>query len=442
MLRILLIDDNFDDHLSITRQLEQEFSPIEVTSINAKSFEEALTAGNFDIAITDYCLNWTDGLKVLETIKARYPKCPVIMYTDNGNEEVAVLGMKSGLSDYVLKGKLWLLVIAIRESLEKQTLLHEYAVAVERSQVSEERLELAMKAANLGTWDWNMVTGEVIWSENHEQLFGLPSGSFLGNYEAFISYIHPEDRETITQAITHALKTKTDYNNEFRVVWFDGSIHWILGKGNFYYHDTGKPVRMIGVVLDITERKQREEELEQANRLKDEFLAIVSHELRTPLNAILGWAQLLRSRNFDEATRNHSLEIIERSAFQQNQLINDILDTSRLMRGQMHLCVSPINLVNVIENALNTVQLSAQAKSITLEPSLERSVAVVMGDENRLHQIIWNLLSNAIKFTPLGGRVTVKLLISTESNSSDSLTPVRSTERTVSSRGVFLLRER
>ncbi|MGH7999577.1 MAG: response regulator, partial [Brasilonema sp.] len=220
MLRILLIDDNFDDHLSITRQLEQEFSPIEVTSIiHAKTFEEALAAGHFDLAITDYCLCWTDGLKILEAIKAKYPKCPVIMYTDNGNEEVAVLGMKSGLSDYILKGRLWLLVIAIRESLEKQTLLHEYAVAVERLQVSEERLELAMKAAHLGTWDWNMVTNQVIWSENHEQLFGLPLGSFLGNYEAFISCVHPEDRETITQAITHALKTKTDYNKEFRVVW-------------------------------------------------------------------------------------------------------------------------------------------------------------------------------------------------------------------------------
>ncbi|MBW4630113.1 MAG: response regulator [Brasilonema octagenarum HA4186-MV1] len=422
MLRILLIDNNFDVHLSITPQLKQEFSSIEVTSIiHAKSFEEALAVGDFDIAITDYSLQWTNGLEVLKTIKIKYPNSPVIMYTDSGNEEIAVLGMKSGLSDYVLKGRLELLVIAVKESLEKQTSLDEYAVAVEQLRISEERLDLAMEAAHLGTWDWNVPKNQVIWSKNHEQLFGLPPGSFLGSYEGFLSCVHPEDREQVSEAITSAINTKTDYSNEFRVLWSDGSVHWILGKGNFFYDDTGQLVRMIGVVLDITERKQREEELERANRLKDEFLAIVSHELRTPLNAILGWAQLLRSRNFDEAARNHSLEIIERSALQQNQLIDDILDTSRLMRGQMQLSISPINLVSVIENALNTIKLSAQEKSITLESVLECSVAVVMGDENRLYQIAWNLLSNAIKFTPVEGRVQVRLSISAESNSCDSL---------------------
>ncbi len=173
---------------------------------------------------------------------------------------------------------------------------------------------------------------------------------------------------------------------------------------------------MIGVVLDISERKQREaelqryaEELMQANRLKDEFLAIVSHELRTPLNAILGWTQLLLSRNFDNATKIRSLQTIERNAIQQKQLIEDILDVSRLIRGQIQLQVSAVDLLSVIENAINSVHLSAKANSIKLESVLERSIGRVLGDENRLQQIVWNLLSNAIKFTPAGGRVTVWL---------------------------------
>jgi len=428
MLRILLIDDNPDDRLLVTRQLKQEFSVIEVTSIiEAKSFEEALTAGHFALAITDYRLGWTNGLEVLKAIKAQYPNCPVIMYTDSGNEEVAVLGMKSGLSDYVPKARLKQLAIAIRESLEKQALLQEYALTVEQLQLSEQRLRLAMEAADMGTWDWNIVTEQVVWSENHERLFGLPSGFFLGTYEAFLACVHPEDREKIALAVSHALETKTDYNNEFRVIWSNGNVRWILGKGKFFYDNVGKATRMIGVVLDITERKQREEELAQANRLKDEFLAVVSHELRTPLNAILGWAQLLRTRNFDEATRNHSLGIIERSAIQQNQLINDILDTSRLMRGQIQLDVSPVNLVKVIENALNTVRLSAEAKSITLESVVERPFKIMIGDENRLQQIIWNLLSNAIKFTPYGGRVEVRLrIINQESASKSHISPLSS----------------
>ena len=411
MLRILLIDDNPDDRILATRELQHEFPEVEVTSIiDAKGLDEALKICSFDLIITDYQLRWTDGLTVVNAVKAKYPDMPVIMFTDSGSEEVAVQGMKSGLSDYVLKGRpIRRLAIAVRESLEKQRIRQEYAVALEQLQLSEERFRLALDSAKLGSWDWNMLTNEIVWSENHELLFGLAPGSFLGTYEGFIACVHPDDRELIAQSITRALETKADYNQEHRVIWADGSIHWIAGRGNFFYDKAGKPTRMIGVVLDISDRKQRELELEQENRMKDEFLAIVSHELRTPLNAILGWTQLLRTRDFDEAARNRSLEIIARNANQQNQLINDILDTSRLMRGKMQLEKSPIDLVNVIQNTLNTVELTAQAKSIKLISILNGSVGQIMGDQNRLQQIVWNLLSNAIKFTPPGGRIEIRL---------------------------------
>ena len=326
MLSILLIDDNPDDRLLVTRQLQQEFSQIEVISvIDATGLEEALLVGNFDLAIVDYQLRWSDGLTVLNVIKAKYPDCPVIMCTDSGSEEVAVLGMKSGLSDYVRKGKLRRLAVSVRQSLEEQRIPQEYAAAVEQLQVSEDRLRLALEAAHVGIWDWNIVTSKVVWSENHERLLGLRLRSFEGTYEAFLASIHPQDRELVAQTITKALETKTDYNQEFRVLWSDGSSHWIVSKGKFSYNKQGQATRMIGVVLDISDRKQREEELVQTNRLKDEFLAIVSHELRTPLNAILGWAKLLRRRQFDEKTRNRSLEIIERNAIQQNQLLTTFL---------------------------------------------------------------------------------------------------------------------
>lgn len=409
MLRILLIDDNPDDRLLVTRQLQQEFSPLEVSSvIDANSLEEVLDAGNFDAAIIDYQLRWNDGLTLLNAIKAKYPDCPVIMFTDTGSEEVAVAGMKSGLSDYVLKGKLQRLSLALRQSLEQQRIRGEYAAAVEQLQLSEERLRLALEAAYLGTWDWNVLTGEIVWSENHERLFGVLPGSFGGTYEAFLACLHPDDKDRVAHAITSALETKTDFSCEFRVVWSNGSIHWISSRGKFYYNKIRQARRMIGVVLDITERKRREEELEQTNRLKDEFLAVVSHELRTPLNAILGWAKLLRSRNFDQATQNRSLEIIERNAIQQNLLINDILDTSVLTRGQMQLEASVINLVTVIENALNTVRLSAEAKSIILVSIIDSQEVLVKGDANRLQQVVWNLLANAIKYTQNGGKVEVR----------------------------------
>ncbi|QKQ72974.1 AAA family ATPase [Nostoc sp. TCL240-02] len=148
---------------------------------------------------------------------------------------------------------------------------------------------------------------------------------------------------------------------------------------------------------------------ESANRIKDEFLAVLSHELRTPLNPILGWTKLMRSRKLDQATSDRALETIERNAKLQTQLIEDLLDVSRILQGKLNLNFGPINLVSVIEAAIETVRLSAQAKSIEIETIFESGVGQVLGDGNRLQQVIWNILSNAIKFTPNRGQVTIKL---------------------------------
>ncbi|MEH2390106.1 MAG: AAA family ATPase [Nostoc sp.] len=148
---------------------------------------------------------------------------------------------------------------------------------------------------------------------------------------------------------------------------------------------------------------------ESANRIKDEFLAVLSHELRTPLNPILGWTKLMRTRKLDQLTSDRALETIERNAKLQTQLIEDLLDVSRILQGKLNLNFYPINLVSVIEAAIETVRLSAQAKSIEIQTIFESGVGQVLGDANRLQQVIWNILSNAIKFTPTGGQVKIKL---------------------------------
>ncbi|MCT7991505.1 PAS domain S-box protein [Laspinema olomoucense] len=150
-------------------------------------------------------------------------------------------------------------------------------------------------------------------------------------------------------------------------------------------------------------------ESQEANRMKDEFLAIVSHELRTPLNAMLGWAQLLRTRKFDEATTERALETIERNARVQTQLIEDLLDVSRILRGKVALSLEPVDLSVAISSAIESLRPSAEAKQIKLIQNVNDSVGVVSGDINRIQQVVWNLLSNAIKFTPSEGRVEVRL---------------------------------
>ena len=177
------------------------------------------------------------------------------------------------------------------------------------------------------------------------------------------------------------------------------------------------------LIEDITERQQFEKEksrlleqeqtarqqAESANRAKDEFLSNLSHELRNPLSTMLGWAQLLRTRTLDEAAVNRALTVIERSAKAQNQLIEDILDVSRITNGKLKLVSRPIDLRLVVQAALDTIQLSAAAKNIQVVASLNS--ITIMGDADRLQQVLWNLLSNAIKFTPTGGRVEITLLI-------------------------------
>ncbi|MBW4610152.1 MAG: PAS domain S-box protein [Hassallia sp. WJT32-NPBG1] len=160
----------------------------------------------------------------------------------------------------------------------------------------------------------------------------------------------------------------------------------------------------------ITSLQQQTLQLTEANRMKDEFLAILSHELRSPLNAILGWAQMLRSsRKLTETQTAKALETIERNARAQTQLIEDLLDISRMIRGKLRLNVRSCDLVPIIESALDSVRLAADAKQIQIETSINRNIELILGDSGRLQQIIWNLLSNAIKFTPQGGRVQVGL---------------------------------
>lgn len=189
----------------------------------------------------------------------------------------------------------------------------------------------------------------------------------------------------------------------------------ILNARRLQQESSRSPLILL-VIEDITERKKllaREQtaraEAEEANRIKDEFLATVSHELRTPLNAILGWAQMLRSGQLEEAEVAPALEAIESNARAQNQLVADLLDTSRIIMGKLALELGPVDLITVIQAAKETVRQAAEEKGVELRMELDPTAGPVLGDVARLQQIVWNLLTNAIKYTPQGGYVETRL---------------------------------
>jgi PAS domain S-box-containing protein len=192
----------------------------------------------------------------------------------------------------------------------------------------------------------------------------------------------------------------------------------------------GAPICYVRIKRDISARKQSEEalrrseaelakvllrersaraEAEQASRLKDEFLATVSHELRTPLNAMMGWARMLRSGRLDAESREHALEVIERNAWAQKQIIEDILDVSRIITGKLQLSLAPVDLRSVVDAALDAVRPALEAKEIQIKKEMDPRVRIIAGDSDRLQQVIWNLLSNAAKFTPAGGQIELYL---------------------------------
>jgi len=321
--------------------------------------------------------------------------------------------------------------VCVREEIDLATsIARQLAFGVARKQTeaalreNEERLRLATQTGKVGIWDWDILSDSVSWTESLYPVHGVTREEFPGTVEAFVSLIHPADRERVSQALTQSLEQDGAYDLEFRAVKPNGEIVWLFTEATVFRKD-GKPMRMLGATLDITERKlaeaereallAREQELrkeaEAANRLKDEFLATMSHELRNPLNVILGYSEiLLRS---DEIKGSASLkrmgETLRRNALAQSHLIRDLLDLSRLRSGKLTLNTETVSLMTAINNAVETVRADAVAKNLTFEINPATDAVFVEGDLLRLEQIVWNLLSNAVKFTPLGGKISVTL---------------------------------
>jgi PAS domain S-box-containing protein len=230
--------------------------------------------------------------------------------------------------------------------------------------------------------------------------------------------------------IARELVEKAEYRGETTSRTKSGETLQIEISAFAMKNAAGTPICYVGIKRDISARKLSEDalrrseaelaklllrersaraEAEQAIRLKDEFLATVSHELRTPLNAMMGWARMLRSGRLDAESREHALEVIERNAWAQKQIIEDILDVSRVITGKLQLNLAPVDLTSVIDAALAAVRLALEAKEIQIKKEMDPRVRFVAGDSNRLQQVIWNLLSNAAKFTPVGGRIELYL---------------------------------
>lgn len=597
-LQILLLEDNPLDAEVVSLTLAEGGIDCNLEIVKSRAeFVAALETEQFALVLADYVLPGFDGGTALKITRERYPHLPFIFVSASLGEELAIDSLKMGATDYVLKQRLERLVPCVKRALQEAKEYRKRKVAETALRESEDRLRLAIESAQLGTWDWNLITNKLRWDVGCKAMFGLPPEAET-SIETFFQGLHPDDRERLSEVVQESLNPSNggNYDTEYRTIGFQDQVErWIKAKGKVYFDENGTPFRFVGTVLEITEQKQAQrrmnadlqdtqllqelstrllseknieviyqeimdaaitlsradagtlqcfdvktnqlkllatkgfsqgmidhfdcvmansqtscgqalltgertfidfdapndpdgslkmhldegffsaqstplisrsgqfigmfsthwrrhhrpserelrfldllarqaadlieqrqafaerqhllereqaarEAAERANRIKDEFLAMLSHELRSPLNPILGWSTLLQTKDLDPITTKKGLSTIERNAKLQTQLIDDLLDIARILRGKLKLEETTVNLVTVIEGAIEVVRTTAEAKSIALQFDCINACQV-RGDEGRLEQVVWNLLSNAIKFTPEGGQVILRLEI-------------------------------
>jgi PAS domain S-box-containing protein len=288
---------------------------------------------------------------------------------------------------------------------------------------SEAKLRFTMEAARIGEWDLDLKGGESRISRLHARCFGYEEVPARWDLDSFTQHVHPDDRAGVNRIIAAGLEAQHGWDFDCRVVWPDDSVHWIAVHGSALF-ENGRAVRLLGIVSDITEQRLAEEarltalrlaaensEIQQASRLKSLFLANMSHELRTPLNAIIGFSDLLHSGAVPagSAKNREFLGHISTSGRQLLQLINDILDLSKVEAGKVEFKAQPLSLPALMQEVREMFMADLQRKSVALvvdlDPVLNESIKT---DPGRLRQALCNYVSNAIKFTRPGGHVTIR----------------------------------
>jgi PAS domain S-box-containing protein len=296
--------------------------------------------------------------------------------------------------------------------------------AEEATNAAYQQLAFHVESSPLAVVEWDSDFRVSRWSRSAERLFGWKAEDVLGKHVNEWRFVFADDVDAVA-LVTNRQREGVEVQGVLsnRNYTRDGSVLYCEWYNSVLRDDRGKLVSVLSLVLDVTARKSAEEEraasllrecdarrhAEEADRLKDEFLATLSHELRTPLTSILGWASMIRNGEVEGSNASRAIETIERNARSQARLIDDLLDVSRIITGNLRLDMHPLNFGPIVEAALDALRPTADVKGIQLQTRFTPEECLVKGDPNRLRQVIWNLLSNAIKFTQRGGSVSIDL---------------------------------
>ena len=287
----------------------------------------------------------------------------------------------------------------------------EKVLALARHQEAEERYRLSLEAGRMGTWSVDPDTGMTVMDERFADLFGVghdvaKRGASL---EHFTQIIHPDDRAKVLAAVAQAMQDGAAYDIDYRTTPQEGKTAWVSAKGHMFIDAESGKRRFAGVASDITARKETELALREADRRKDEFLAMLAHELRNPIAPIVSAAQMLAVVANDGAKVRHLGQIIARQANHMTSLVSDLLDVSRVTGGLVKLESERLDIRQVVDESIEQVMPLVETKRHKLTLSSSVRSALVMGDRKRLVQVVTNLLQNAAKYTPDEGEISVTI---------------------------------
>lgn len=409
-LRVLIVEDSEDDARLILHELEHEgyqVNHLRVDRIDA--LRSALRTRQWDLVISDFSLPNFTAMDSLRVINESGLDLPCIIISGSISEETSVDAMRAGARDFFTKDRMARLLPAVTRELEEAAERRRRRAAEIALSEAKDRMRFALDAANVGTWEANILERRAAWSARAEMLHGLGDGQFGGTFDSFIAAVHPEDRDRVRRQVAESRRGQAESRIEYRVIWPDGSIHWIIDVGRTFYDADGTAVRAAGVSMDITAQRNLEEQFHQAQKMESigNLAGGIAHDFNNLLTAILGYSNVLldddESGTLPRDVARSFVEEIQKAGERAASL------TSQLLAFSRRQIIQPTVLdINAVIGGLDRMLQRLIGEDIELRTHLSETLCPTRADAGQIEQVIMNLVVNARDAMPTGGKITIE----------------------------------
>jgi PAS domain S-box-containing protein len=397
-LRVLLVEDHeYDAELLIAFLTAGGYSVKSECVHTAEALRSSLSHHAWDVVVCDYSLPMFDAPAALAIVREHDPHLPFIIVSGTIGEDTAVRALQSGADDFLIKGNFSRLIPAIERELRE--------VEMHRSmRQMEARAAYALTAAGVGVWEFDLVRGELQWSQDVGTMFGLPPTLSHGGLDVFQRCVHPDDWAMVLDALRDASDRNTPYRFDFRVVFADGTIRWIHTKGRLSRSAEGEPSSMLGIVIDVTERKELEEQLRQSQKLDSigRLAGGIAHDFNNILTAIVGYTEMTLDQIGPDKPISNDLREIRAAADRAVSLVRQLLAFSR--KQTLHPVA--VNVNEIVSGVLDMLDRLI-GEHVHISTTLAASLPIILADRMQLEQVLMNLVVNARDAMPNGGGITI-----------------------------------